>query len=51
MVKIPHGGRCMVCSKILENCSSLDFESMQPMSKPDSEGYILVKCIEWEEVT
>lgn len=46
MLKIPHGGRCLTCSKLLENCSSLDFDSMQGISKPDKDNIIMVRCTE-----
>lgn len=41
----PKGGMCQTCTKRLENCSSLPFETMQVI-KVASDGVKVVRCTE-----
>ena len=43
---VPKGSMCMSCVRKLdfEFCKSLDFDSMKKISKPDNEGFVVVKC-------
>ncbi len=49
---IPKGGMCISCKhkNDLQFCKDLNFEAMPKMSKSDTEGYVLVKCVEFERV-
>jgi len=41
---IPKGGMCKVCLFSKNDCSDLDFKSMQRLAKGDSNGLVVVKC-------
>ena len=41
----PKGGMCRQCRNVGSDCSSLDFKSMKPISKPDSERVVTVRCV------
>lgn len=47
---IPKGGMCISCTHKddLKFCKALNFESMPKISKGDIDGYVLVKCVEFE---
>ena len=43
MTHIPKGGMCQGCSKLMQECSTLDFAAMSKIKKyPD--GVVAVKC-------
>ncbi|MCK5020839.1 MAG: hypothetical protein KAS32_27710 [Candidatus Peribacteraceae bacterium] len=45
---IPKVSMCMVCKHFYRDCSHLPFEKFKPMAKQDDEGFIEVKCVEFE---
>ncbi len=48
MIHIPRGEMCIGCTKALDKCNHLAFDKMKPLTKkPDNEGYMEVKCIEF----
>ena len=46
---IPKGSMCMVCTKLYLDCSNLCFDKYPPMGKPDEEGYVVVRCHEFNK--
>ncbi len=38
------GGMCRVCLFSNEDCSKMKFHEMQPISKGDSDGVVIVRC-------
>lgn len=50
---IPKGGMCATCKNKdnIEFCKSLNFESMPKICKGDSDGFVIVKCIEFINIT
>lgn len=49
-ISIPKGGMCVGCTHLLENCSHLPFSEYRRIGKVDSEGYVEVKCEEYDKV-
>lgn len=49
MIYIPKGEMCIVCERVLENCSALPFKDYIKAGKPDDEGYIEVICREFRK--
>lgn len=47
MVSIPKGDMCMACIYLHHKCNHLPFNSYIRMGKPDKEGYVEVKCVEF----
>ena len=47
---IPKGGMCVVCEhkNDLNFCKALNFEAMPKISKGDIDGFVLVKCAEFQ---
>lgn len=47
---IPKGGMCIACThkNDIKFCKALNFEDMPKISKGDVDGYVLVKCVEFE---
>lgn len=47
---IPKGSMCISCAhkNDAKFCKALNFESMQKISKVDADGYVLVRCVEFE---
>lgn len=47
---IPKGGMCISCAhkNDIKFCKALNFEAMPKISKGDIDGYVLVKCVEFE---
>jgi len=47
---IPKGGMCVSCAhkNDLQFCKTLNFEAMPKISKGDIDGYVLVRCVEFE---
>lgn len=45
MTYIPKGFMCCVCIYLYHKCNHLYFNLYKPMGKPDLEGFIEVKCI------
>ena len=53
IIKHPKGGMCANCEKIGQDCGSLDFESMQVISKAYVHGekwFQVVRCCEFTKV-
>lgn len=48
---IPKGGMCATCVHKLEDCTHLDFETMQKITKPDADGVTVVRCLMFEKLT
>jgi len=46
----PKGGMCINCQFKLDDCSEMDFKSMQRLGKPDGYGVIIVKCYKFKRI-
>ena len=45
---IPRGFMCIACIRLHRKCNHLPFETYRPLEKPDNEGYVTVKCEDFE---
>ena len=50
MKHIPRGEMCLTCTKLYNDCSKLDFSSMQVLEKDKKEPLYIVKCSEFIKV-
>lgn len=48
-VYIPKGGMCKSCSKRDADCSHLNFRYMIPLTAPDNNNVVVVKCNEFKK--
>lgn len=45
----PKGGMCRNCYHMIFDCSHLDFSGMRPITKPDKDGVVIVKCTHFSD--
>lgn len=46
-MKYPHGGRCMDCLRLVDDCTHIPFDRCKAISKPDKDGDVAVACPEF----